>query len=221
MKREKSFRNQRVPRFPQAPAAIDFCHILIKVPNKIPEDYINRNDYHLIVLQGLVDNLFREIFVGTTRKSHDARIFKNSPLYKECQKRIFLPINMLKQIGNVELGPFILDNSVYPFENWLMKPYSDYSNVIPDEAGFNLKFSRSRVVVEKAFGRWKGCFQCIAKRLDTTLEQTVNIVTTCYILHNFCTITKQKFLHKCLQQTEIDLVQNWNTSKCVEGMNET
>ena len=89
MKREKSFRNLRVPRFPQAPGAIDFCHILTKVPNKIPEDYINRNDYHLIVLQGLVDNLFREIFVGTTRKSHDARIFKTQSYTKSVRKGSF------------------------------------------------------------------------------------------------------------------------------------
>ena len=90
--------------FPQAVAAIDCCHIRKKYPNKNPEDYRNRKEYHSIVLQALVDNnyLFRDIFAGWIGKSHDARIFKNSPLYKECQKSSFLPINMLKQIGNVE-----------------------------------------------------------------------------------------------------------------------
>ena len=110
--------------FPQAVAAIDCCHIRIKASNKNPEDYMNRKEYHSTVLQGLVDNhyLFRDIFVGWTGKSHDARIFKNSPLYKECQKRSFLPINMLKQIGNVELSPLILGDLAYSLENWLMNP---------------------------------------------------------------------------------------------------
>ena len=101
---------ESVSGFPQAVAAIDCCHIRIKAPNKNPEDDINRKEYHSIVLQGLVDNryLFRDIFVRWTGKSHDARIFKNSPLYKECQKRSFLPINMLKQISNAELSPLIL-----------------------------------------------------------------------------------------------------------------
>ena len=101
-----------------------------------------------------------------------------------------------------------------------MKPYSDRGNLSLDQARFNLALSRSRVVVENAFGRLKGRFQCIAKRLDTTLDHTVNIVTTCCILHNFCIITKQRFLHEWLQQTEVDLVQNRNTSRCVEAVNE-
>ena len=77
--------------FPQAVAAIDCCHIRTKAPNKSPEDYINRKEYHSIVIQGFVDNsyLFRDIFVGWTGKSHDAKIFKNSPLYKEFQKKEF------------------------------------------------------------------------------------------------------------------------------------
>ena len=34
-------------------------------------------------------------------------------------------------------------------------------------------------------------------------------------------ITKQRFLHEWLQRTEIDLVQNQNTSRYVEAVNET
>ena len=90
--------------FPQAVDAIDCCHIRKKYPNENPEDYRNRTEYHSIALQALVDNhyLFRDIFAGWIGKSHDARVFKNSPLYKEFQKSSFLPTNMLKQIGNVE-----------------------------------------------------------------------------------------------------------------------
>ena len=118
------------------------------------------------------------------------------------------------------MSPLILGDSAYSLENWLIKPYSDRGNLSPDEARFNLALSRSRVVVENAFGRLKGHFQCLAKRLDRILEHTVNIVTTCCILHNFCIITKQRFLHEWLQQTEVDLVQNRNTSRCVEAVNE-
>ena len=62
---------------------------------------------------------------------------------------------MLKQIGNVEISPLILGDSAYSLENWLMKPYSDRGNLSPDKARFNLARSRSRVVVENAFGRLK------------------------------------------------------------------
>ena len=62
---------------------------------------------------------------------------------------------MLKQIGNVEISPSILGDSAYSLENWLMKPYSDSGNLSPNKARFNLALSRSRVVVENAFGRLK------------------------------------------------------------------
>ena len=83
---------ESVSDFLQAVAVIDCCHIRINAPN----NYINRKEYHLLVRQGLMENryLFRDIFVGWTWKSHDARIFKN----REYQKRSFLPINMVKQM---------------------------------------------------------------------------------------------------------------------------
>ena len=75
-----------------------------------------------------------------------------------------------------------------------MKPYSDRGNLNPDEVNFNFALSGIRVVVENAFGRLKVRFQCIAKRIDTSLEHTINIVTTCCILHNFCILSNQRFL---------------------------
>ena len=202
--------------FPQAVAAIDCCHIRLKATNKDREDYINRKENHSIVIQGLVDNryLFRDIFAG---KFHNARIFKNSPLNKECQKKSFLPINMLKKNWLSRTESLNACDTEYFLENWLLKPCSDRGNLIPDEARLNFALSSIRVVVENAFGCLKGRFQRIEKRLDTTLEHIVNIVTTCCILHNFCIITKQRFLHKWLQQTEVDLV---NTSRYDEAVNE-
>ena len=44
--------------------------------------------------------------------------------------------------------------------------------------------------------------------------------TTCCILHNICMIPKQRFLHEWLQQTELDLLQDRNISRCVEDVNE-
>ena len=63
---------------------------------------------------------------------------------------------MLKQIRNVELSPLILADLAYSMENWLMKPYSDRGNLRLDVARFNFALIRSRVVVENAFGRFKG-----------------------------------------------------------------
>ena len=112
---------EEISGFPQAVGAVDGCHIRIKAPLKDAEDYINRKDYHSIILQGFVDNsyLFRDIFVGWPGKSHDARIFKNSPLYQECLQRTFLPRTLSRDIQHTSIPPLILGDSAYPLEDLL------------------------------------------------------------------------------------------------------
>jgi hypothetical protein len=195
--------------FPLVVGAVDGCHIRIKAPKENPEDYINRKDYHSIILQGFVDSryLFRDIFVGWTGKSHDSRVFKNSPLYLECQKKSFLPNNLSRSIAGKEISPLILGDSAYSLEEWLMKPYSDRGNLSREEKSFNFSLSRSRVVVENAFGRLKGRFQCISKRIDTSVENSVKIVSACCILHNFCEISNQSFSEDWLQGIDVNMVK--------------
>ena len=84
---------KEISGFLQAAGAIDGCRIRIKAPLKDAEDYINRKDYHSIILQGLVDNnyMFCDVFERWL-KSHDAGIFKKSPLCQECLQRTFLAI---------------------------------------------------------------------------------------------------------------------------------
>ena len=196
--------------FPQAVGAIDGCHIRIKAPLKDAEDYINRKDYHSIILQGFVDSkyIFRDIFAGWTGKTHDARIFKNSPLYQECLKRKVLPRNLSRNIHGTIVPPLLLGDSAYPLEEFIMKPYVDRGNLSEHEKLFNVALSKSRVVVENAFGRLKGRFQCLSKRLDTSVQNTVIIVSACCVLHNLCELCNQDFPEEWLQGIEIDMVHN-------------
>ena len=89
-----------------------------------------------------------------------------------------------------------------------MKPYADRGNLTPQESRYNVALSKSRVVVENAFGRLKGRFQCLAKRLDTSVQNTVNIVGACCTLHNVCELKKQDFFEYWLQNIDIDLGEN-------------
>ncbi|XP_047145660.2 putative nuclease HARBI1 [Hydra vulgaris] len=195
--------------FPLVVGAVDGCYMRIKAPKKNPEDYINRKDYHSIILQGFVDcrYLFRDIIVGWTGKSYDSRVFKNFPLYLECQQKSFLPSNFSRSIVEKEISPLILGDSAYSLEEWLMKPYSDRGNLSREEKNFNFSLSRSCVVVENAFGRLKGRFQCISKRFDTSVENTVKIVSACCILHNFCEISNHSFSEDWLHGIDVNMVK--------------
>nr|XP_047138140.1 putative nuclease HARBI1 [Hydra vulgaris] len=130
---------------------------------------------------------------------------KNPEDYINCKD--FLTSNFSRSIVGKEISPLILGDSAYSLEEWLMKPYSDRGNLSREEKSFNFSLSRSRVVVENAFGRLKGRFQCISKRIDTSVENTVKIVSACCILHNFCEISNQSFSEDWLYSTDVNMVK--------------
>ena len=118
---------------------------------------------------------FLNICVGWSGKVHDAHMFKNSPLFTMCRARTFLPLDMTVVISGVRVPPFILGDSAYALSDWLMKPYTDRGNLTPEEANVKVKHSTSRVVVENAFGRLKGRFRSIGKRVDLNVENSCNM----------------------------------------------
>ena len=61
------------------------------------------------------------------------------------------------------------------------------------------------MVVENAFGRLKGRFQCLSKRLDKSLQNTVNIVAVSCTLHTVYELEKQDFFEDWLQNIDKNL----------------
>ncbi|CAH3046151.1 unnamed protein product, partial [Porites lobata] len=171
--------------FPQVVACVDGCHIPIKALQNNPEDYVNRKGFHSIVLQGLVDAnyLFLDICVGWPGKVHDlARLFKKPHYDSVCDT-----------INGVRVPPLILGDSAYPLQDWLMKPYVDRGNLSAEELQFNNLLSITRVVVENGYGRLKGRFPALAKRLDLNVNNCCTVIAACCVLHNFCEIMKEEF----------------------------
>lgn len=59
-------------------------------------------------------------------------------------------------------------------------------NITAKEINFNYRQSRARMVVENAFGRLKGRWRCLLKRIDSNLANVPNIIASYIILHNIC-----------------------------------
>ena len=89
-----------------------------------------------------------------------------------------------------------------------LKTYADRGDLNPQEKKYNVALSKSRVAAENAFGRLKGRFHCLLKRLDTSVQNTVNIVAACCTLHNVCELKKQEFFEDWLQNIDIDVGEN-------------
>ena len=88
-----------------------------------------------------------------------------------------------------------------------LKTYADRGDLNPQEKKYNVALSKFRVVAENVFGRLKGRFHCLLKRLDISVQNTVNIVAACCTLHVY-ELKKQEFLEDWLQNIDIDVGEN-------------
>ena len=98
-----------------------------------------------------------------------------------------------KRVNGTLVPPLIIGDSAYGLKNWLMRSYCDRGNLTPSEVAFNNALSKTRVLVENAFGRLKGHFRCLGKRLDLTVTNSCITIGVCCVLHNFCETMKEEF----------------------------
>lgn len=109
---------------------------------------------------------------------------------------------------------YLLGDSAYPLSYHVITPYSQLeSNVDPEKARFNAKFSAMRQVVERAFGilvkRWRFLWKYVFILDPLRLIQIINV--SC-ILHNFCINAKD-----IIDITEEEIVELALESSSREG----
>ena len=67
---------------------------------------------------------------------------------------------------------------------------------------FNYRLSRARVVVEHCYGRLKGRWRCLLKRLDVDICDAPELVAACCVLHNICETQGDAFDEEWLDGVE-------------------
>ncbi|KAJ4928607.1 hypothetical protein JOQ06_004237 [Pogonophryne albipinna] len=113
-------------------------------------DYFNCKGWHSIFLQGVVDGkgLFWNVFAGMPGSLHDAQVLRLSTLWELASRGNYLPA-CTRNIGGVNAGYYILGDSAYPLQNWLLKPFPDTGRLTAEQQIYNRNICRARVVVEK------------------------------------------------------------------------
>ena len=180
--------------FPQCGGAVDGTHIPIVSPNECPADYYNRKGFHSVLMQGVVDHkgLFTDIYVGWPGRVHDARVFANSSLFQKGQNKSLFP-NLVEKISGIEVPIVLLGDPAYPLLTWLMKAFPDTGNLSQQQRRFNYRLSKARVVVEHSYGKLKGRWRCLLKRLDVNVDDVPELVAACCVLHNVCEVNGDQF----------------------------
>ncbi|XP_050824312.1 uncharacterized protein LOC127058370 [Gopherus flavomarginatus] len=179
--------------FPNCGVVIDGTRISILALEHQGSQYINRKGYFSVALQALVDHKghFTNINVGWPGRVHDARVFRNTTLFKWLQQGIYFPDQKIT-VGDVEMPIVILGDPAYPLMLWLMKPYT--SSLDSSQELFNYRLSKCRMVVECAFGRLKGSWCTLLTRSDLSQTNIPIVIAVCCVLHNLCESKGETFM---------------------------
>ncbi|XP_043466333.1 putative nuclease HARBI1 [Leptopilina heterotoma] len=165
--------------FPNVLAAVDGCHVEISAPCTNAASYINRKGYHSLLLQGMCDSQgkFVDVFAGVCGSVHDNRLFEMSPM---GQQLITAPENVCP------LDMHIIGDAAYKLHPFLMVPFKDNGHLTEDQINFNKCLSRTRMVIERAFGLLKGRFRRLLYLYLQNVAYGSLIIIACCVLHNIC-----------------------------------
>ena len=91
-----------------------------------------------MIVQGLVDahNHFLDVCKGWPRSVRDARVFAHSNLYKKITHGNLVP-NKSITISGVHIPLYMVEDSAYPMQSWVMKPFAHNSDLTTCQQSFN------------------------------------------------------------------------------------
>lgn len=158
--------------------------------------------------------------MGWPASVHDARVFAHSSLYSRISRGELLPSDKTMTCNGVNIPLFVIGDSAYPLETWLMKPFSQNAAATHQYRTFNYRISRARIVVENAFGRLKARWRRLFKRNDMLVKNIPTVITAACVLHNMCEVHGETFNESWLHETDSD--SNFpqpSTVICPDGRN--
>ncbi|KAM7181031.1 uncharacterized protein RBU57_018045 [Macrochelys suwanniensis] len=203
--------------FPNCGGAIDGTHVPILAPDHLATEYINRKGYFSMVLQVFVDHreCFIDINAGWSRKVHDARIFRNTGLFKRLETGTFFPDQKIT-VGEGEMPMVILGDLTYPLMLWLMKPYM--GQLDSSKERFNNRLSKCRMSVECAFGCLKARWRCLYGKLDLANDNIPMLIAACCMLHNICEGKGESFTQCWTAEAQrLETQFEWPETRAIRG----
>ena len=192
---------------PHTCGALDGKHVACRSPPKSGSMYYNYKGFYSIVLMALVDADYKFIWadVGGMGSASDAQIYNDCEL-KECAEAGTIGFPDPEPLPNdtQDVPYFFIGDDAFALRTTMMKPYG-HRGLTNDERIFNYRLSRSRRVVENAFGILANRFQILLTTMQHDPSTVKLIVKACMVLHNLMRIRYPQ-----LQNQQLDRAENEN-----------
>ncbi|XP_036327217.1 putative nuclease HARBI1 [Rhagoletis pomonella] len=157
--------------------AIDCTHVSIMSPKHHEEAYVNHHGYHSINVQMICDPNLKILAVNAKYPGarHDSFIWSSSAVRRVMQRSF--------ENGNHNV--FLIGDSGYPLEPWLMTPLPNQPEGSP-KFRYNEALCKARNPVERLFGVLKGTWRCLSQQRTLLYDPgfTGKVVNACTVLHN-------------------------------------
>ncbi|XP_036345841.1 putative nuclease HARBI1 [Rhagoletis pomonella] len=157
--------------------AIDCTHISILGPKNNEEAYVNHHGYHSINVQMICDPNLKILNVNARYPGarHDSYIWSSSAV-RQVMQRAF-------ENGNRNM--FLIGDSGYPLEPWLMTPLPNQPEGSP-KFRYNEALCKARNPIERLFGVLKGTWRCLSQQRVLLYDPAFagKVVNACAALHN-------------------------------------
>lgn len=113
------------------------------------------------------------------------------------------------------MPPFLIGDSAFPLSVNLMKPFPNSQSLTHTQKNFNRQLSSARSVIENAFGRLKGRFRIVSKKMEFNIDNSCQIIQTYCTLHNICLFMNDEF---DLNWLDSELSCTQPISQCIIGI---
>ena len=172
--------------FPHVIGALDGKHIRIECPKLTGSLYHNYKGYASIVLLAICDPnyCFTLYDVGSYGSNNDCGILAKSSMGEGFEYgEIKLPDPQALPGCSFNPLPFyILGDDIFPLKMWLLKPFGG-KDLTEEQQIYNLRNSRARRTIEKAFGILATRRKIFSKPIRATVKNTENYVLASLALH--------------------------------------
>ncbi|XP_068082895.1 putative nuclease HARBI1 [Anabrus simplex] len=169
--------------FPHALGAVDGKHVRIIPPANSGSFYFNYKGYHSLVLLGIVNANceFTLVDFGVNGRISDGGVLEYTEFYRRL---ISNKLNVPKPATCEDLPFVFIGDEAFSLRENFMKPFSQ-KNLTEDRRVYNYFLSRTRRVVENAFGILSARFRIFHTAISLKPDNIDAVVMACCVLHNF------------------------------------